>query len=629
MTDCSTTVERETTRAQTVVPDAATDAAPPSASDDAACQCCGSVRHEPVARQRGWMLRRCADCGLIFVSPQPTAEQLAAIYNRSSGYFATAEADLSRTPPEAAERLHRCLLGAAVEGRRFLDVGCATGALVHHMARLGWQAAGVDVNPDAVAIARRNGLDVTQGALEDQSFADASFDVIHMGDVLEHLRRPRETLQRARQLLRPGGLLVVKAPNAECGFARSSLRLSRWLRLPWAWSAAPYHLHEFCPETLSRLTRAAGLEVSQLTCRGRPAFLYALGASGFFDELKRRMKRDGRYRFDWRLIASLPRLVAVAALLLPSLVYGALADRCRGTGHRMILIARRPADGSAQPRAPVVRDGADILGVSFDLVSLEQALATVEWWRRHGERKYVAFVNPHSVVMSQRGKEMRQALAEAGLTLPDGTGIIWAARLLGHRNHGRITGPSFMLACCDWGRRYGYRHYFCGGREGVTERLAARLAARFPGLQVAGTYCPPFQALSPEEDEGVVARINAARPDVVWIGLGAPKQERWMAARAGRIEATAMMGVGAAFDFHTGEAKWAPRWVRRLGIEWAYRLACEPRRLWRRNLDSPRFLLAVVRQRIRRLFGLGPRRTSCHESGGPPNSDKVTSRCKL
>ena len=246
----------------------------------------------------------------------------------------------------------------------------------------------------------------------------------------------------------------------------------------------------------------------------------------------------------------------------------------------------------------------NILGVPFDLVSLDEALTGIESWRRRGERKYVAFVNPHSVAMSRRDEGMRTAIEGAAMTLPDGTGVIVAAKLLGYPNAGRITGPSFMLACCDRGRRHGYRHFFCGGQDGVAEALAARLTARYPGLQIAGTYRPPFRDLSPGEDEAMVAQINATKPDIVWVGLGAPKQERWMAAHCGRIEAAAMLGVGAAFDFHAGTVHWAPPWVRRLGIEWAYRLASEPRRLWRRNLDSFWFLHSAVEQRIRRIFGL-------------------------
>jgi N-acetylglucosaminyldiphosphoundecaprenol N-acetyl-beta-D-mannosaminyltransferase len=249
---------------------------------------------------------------------------------------------------------------------------------------------------------------------------------------------------------------------------------------------------------------------------------------------------------------------------------------------------------AAQSRA----SGSVILGVRFDLIGYAEAVAAIHRWRQAKQRKYVTVANPHSLMLCRRDPEMKRAMAGAALTLADGVGIAIAARLLGWGNGRRATGPALMLALCDWGRRHGYRHYFYGGREGVAEMLAAKLTARYAGLVVAGTYCPPFRPLTGEEDAATVDRINAAEADVVWVGLGAPKQEKWMAAHCGRIKATAMIGVGAAFDFHAGTAKWAPAWVRKMGLEWAYRLVCDPQRMWRRNLDSPLFLAAVIKQRV-------------------------------
>jgi N-acetylglucosaminyldiphosphoundecaprenol N-acetyl-beta-D-mannosaminyltransferase len=241
---------------------------------------------------------------------------------------------------------------------------------------------------------------------------------------------------------------------------------------------------------------------------------------------------------------------------------------------------------------------ARILGVDFDLISSEEVVRTVHEWRQSARRGYVVLTNPHSVLTCRRDPRMAEATAAASLTLPDGVGIILAARILGHRHQGRVAGPSLMLRLCDWGRPYGYRHYFYGGAEGVAERLAANLSNRYPGLDVAGTSCPPFRQLSPEEDRRTLEQINASMPDVLWVGLGAPKQEKWILDHADRITAPVMIGVGAAFDFHAGRVPWAPPWVRRFGLEWAYRLACEPTRMWRRNLDSPLFLLAVLRQKL-------------------------------
>jgi N-acetylglucosaminyldiphosphoundecaprenol N-acetyl-beta-D-mannosaminyltransferase len=191
---------------------------------------------------------------------------------------------------------------------------------------------------------------------------------------------------------------------------------------------------------------------------------------------------------------------------------------------------------------------------------------------------------------------MRDALAEAAMVLPDGVGIILAARILGHQHHGRVAGPDFMPYLCDIGRSAGLRHFFYGGAEGVPEKLAAVLSESYPGLQVCGTCSPPFRSLTPQEDQEIVERIKTTHPDILWVGLGAPKQEKWMLEHHGKIGAT-MLGVGAAFDFQTGRVKRASTILRTCRIEWAGRLARQPCRMWRRNLDSPLFLWRVLRQR--------------------------------
>jgi len=254
-----------------------------------------------------------------------------------------------------------------------------------------------------------------------------------------------------------------------------------------------------------------------------------------------------------------------------------------------------------------------ILGIHFDLISWRNAFEIINRWRAAGLRRYVTITNPHSVMLCRRDRAMLKATQAAGLTLPDGVGIVLAARLLGYRNAGRVTGPEFMLRCCDWGREYGYRHYLYGGGEGVAEKLAVRLSAAFPGMTIAGYYCPPFRALSEKEDAGIVERINGTSPDIVWVGLGAPKQEKWMADHLGRLNATTMIGVGAAFDFHAGIVKWAPAWIRWMGMEWLYRLVREPRRMWRRNLDSPLFMAEVVWQRAVRAFRAPAQRAAREE----------------
>lgn len=246
----------------------------------------------------------------------------------------------------------------------------------------------------------------------------------------------------------------------------------------------------------------------------------------------------------------------------------------------------------------------DILKIRFDLVTYDVVLHTIEHWRINGKSHYVTLTNPYCVTLCHRDTKMRKAIEMAGMTLPDGTGIVLAAKLLGYPHNGRVTGPTLMLKACDWGRKYGYRHYFYGGAEDVADRLAERLSKKYPGLQVAGTYCPPFHPLTEEEDKNIVEKINSTKPDIVWIGLGAPKQEKWMYQHLGQIKAPAMIGVGAAFDFHSGSVKWAPSWVRKLGIEWLYRAILEPRRIAPRAKETSVFVVRVLAFWIKGKFGI-------------------------
>jgi N-acetylglucosaminyldiphosphoundecaprenol N-acetyl-beta-D-mannosaminyltransferase len=256
------------------------------------------------------------------------------------------------------------------------------------------------------------------------------------------------------------------------------------------------------------------------------------------------------------------------------------------------------AGGRVLPSREGASRGRNILGISFNLIGYSDVLTTITSWRCRGERHYITLTPPHSVILCHRDRQLRQATDRAGLILPDGTGIILAARLLGYAHCGRVTGPTLMLKLCDGGCAQGFRHFFYGGQPGVADRLAERLRAQFSRLTVAGTCCPPFRPLTAAEDAAMVRQINRCHPDIVWVGLGSPKQEKWMAEHVGRIEAAALIGVGAAFDFHSGHVRWAPAWVRKAGLEWAYRLTREPRRMWRRNLSSVVFLAQVLRQRF-------------------------------
>ena len=241
----------------------------------------------------------------------------------------------------------------------------------------------------------------------------------------------------------------------------------------------------------------------------------------------------------------------------------------------------------------------NVLGVGVSALNMEMALEIIEGWIERREPHYVCVTGVHGVMESQRDENLRRIHNRAGLVTPDGMPLVWLSRLKGFRHVERVYGPDLMLALCGRSAAKGYRHFFYGGAQGVPEQLAARLQERFPGLQVAGTFSPPFRPLTPEEDDQIIQMINEAAPDIVWVGLSTPKQERWMAEHVGRLTAPVLIGVGAAFDFLTGRKPQAPRWMQRAGLEWLFRLLTEPRRLWRRYLiNNPLFVALVVLQAL-------------------------------
>lgn len=249
----------------------------------------------------------------------------------------------------------------------------------------------------------------------------------------------------------------------------------------------------------------------------------------------------------------------------------------------------------------------DVLGVGISAVNLDSAVATIDRWIAASERHYVTVTGVHGVMESQRDPELKTIHNRAGMVTPDGMPMVWLNWLAGNREVDRVYGPDLMLRVCEASEARGWRHYFYGGAEGVAEQLGDRLRQRFPAMQVVGSYCPPFRPLTPEEEHDIARQIDAARPDIVWVGLSTPKQERWMNRFRPRLAAPVLIGVGAAFDFHAGLKPQAPRWVQRCGLEWLFRLGCEPRRLWKRYLvNNPQFLWYLLLQRAGlRAFGEG------------------------
>lgn len=243
----------------------------------------------------------------------------------------------------------------------------------------------------------------------------------------------------------------------------------------------------------------------------------------------------------------------------------------------------------------------NILGVGVSAINMATALAIIDGWIAKREQHYVTITNVHGVIESQFDEELRNIHNGAALVAPDGMPLVWVSLVRGFRHVDRVSGPDLVPKICEGSAIKNYRHFFYGGDNGVPELLSERLKARYSGLNVVGTYSPPFRPLTEQEDEQVVKLINTAEPDIVWVGLGMPKQERWMAAHVGRLRAPVLIGVGAAFDFHAGLKRRAPHWMQRSGLEWLFRLFSEPSRLWKRYLtNNPLFALLIVCQ----LLGL-------------------------
>ena len=264
-----------------------------------------------------------------------------------------------------------------------------------------------------------------------------------------------------------------------------------------------------------------------------------------------------------------------------------------------VELQTRPS-GHALPRPQDV-PARDILGLPIAMTDYAQAMDVMDGMVARRERGYVCATAVHAVMVAQRDDEMREVLRRSTLTVPDGMPLVWAANLLGEDLSDRVYGPELMLRYCERSRDRGHRVFLYGGRDqGSLAQLALNLRLRFPGIKIVGGYSPPFRTLTEDEDRAIADQINAARPDVVWVGIGVPKQEKWMARMRDRIDAPVLAAVGAAFDFHSGRVSMAPPWMQTRGLEWTYRIAQEPRRLLPRYLiHNPRFVTKIVAQLIR------------------------------
>jgi N-acetylglucosaminyldiphosphoundecaprenol N-acetyl-beta-D-mannosaminyltransferase len=240
---------------------------------------------------------------------------------------------------------------------------------------------------------------------------------------------------------------------------------------------------------------------------------------------------------------------------------------------------------------------ANVLGVNVSVVNMDLAVSFAERWIDDGRPGYVCVTGVHGVMEAQNDPEFLHILNHAAINLPDGMPMTWVGRLQGFQQMDRVFGPDFMAAICRLSVERGYRNFFYGGQPGVADLLSETLSNRFPGLQVVGTYTPPFRPLTPHEEDEVAAQILQSRPHIVWVGLSTPKQERFMAKYAGRFQVPLMVGVGAAFDYHIGQIRDCSSWTKRAGLQWLHRLLQDPKRLWKRYLiNNPAFIWRIVLQ---------------------------------
>ena len=231
------------------------------------------------------------------------------------------------------------------------------------------------------------------------------------------------------------------------------------------------------------------------------------------------------------------------------------------------------------------RSSFQVLGVRVDAVQIPGVVDEIEQWISRRDRcHYIAVTGMHGVTEAQHDASFKKILNAADLVVPDGMPLVWISRLRGQPLRRRVYGPELMLTLMESTSAKKYRHFFFGGSAGLAENLVAALEAKVPGLVSVGAYSPPFRALTAEEDADVVAMINAAAPDIIWVGLSEVKQDCWMFEHRDKLNAAVLVGVGAAFDFHAGTKKQAPLWMRENGLEWLFRLLQEPKRLWRRYL---------------------------------------------
>jgi N-acetylglucosaminyldiphosphoundecaprenol N-acetyl-beta-D-mannosaminyltransferase len=465
-------------------------------------------------------------------------------------------------------------------GMRVLDLGCGNGCYTAELARRAERVCGIDLHMPHLE-AFREAIPRVQGSGELLPFASESFDAVTMIEVLEHTDGDTKVLAECIRVLKPGGLLVLFVPNKFYPFESHPCRLGRFL------IGRNVPLVSWLPESLRRRVCSARIYTRRRLFAMARKIGFQLRNSGFiFPPLD---SFPLPFKDSYRRIAS--RLEDSPLGNLGVSIYAVLAKPARPVK----IPPREPVDQQLECAT------FDVLGVRTHAAQIGEVVERMQGWIRARDRCHsIAATSMHGIVEAQHDPSFKDVLNATDLVVADGMPLVWLGRRQGHLLRRRVYGPDLLLAFCEDGARQGYRHFFYGGEPGVAERLAESLKTRFPGLNVVGTCSPPFRKLSANEDEEMVEMISRAAPDVLWVGLGAPKQERWMHEHRSRLGVPVLVGVGAAFDMLSGRGKQAPRWMREHGLEWFFRLSQEPRRLWRRYLVyGAQFIAYLALERLR------------------------------
>jgi len=472
-----------------------------------------------------------------------------------------------------------------LKGKRVLDLGCGNGCYTQELARRAAYVCGVDIQISHLKSFRQP-IQRIQAAGENLPFASNSFDVVTMIEVLEHTRSDEQTLEECFRVLKPGGLLVLFVPNKlypfeshPCHIGNFSIGrnipLISWF--PESLRKRLCHARTYSRRKLLSLAKSVGFEAHQWRYIFPPLDSFRLPFKEFYRRAATKLEKTPIAKLGVSIYAVLrkPSPPETPKQIVPSGV--------------------KPESASFE-----------VLGVRVHAVQTEDIVARMEKWiHDRGHCGTVAATSMHGIVVAQHDPSFKEILNSTDAVVPDGMPLVWLGRREGHLLRRRVYGPDLLLAFCAESAGRSCRHFFYGGEPGVAERLAESLKTRFPGLNVVGTCSPPFRPLTPKEDAEIVETIGRAAPDVLWVGLGAPKQERWMHEHKDRLRVPVLVGVGAAFDLLSGRRKQAPRWMRERGFEWFFRLLQEPHRLWQRYLVYGAQFVAYVALESLRLKDFG------------------------